>query len=103
MRRWTSALILLLNSPQIVVSVATASYAIWFADYEQRNVGPVVSQAAETILVIAATQVLNGLLWWMLRKHPTEIRFLKKIAVASLLGVILLFWLGSRFIYAGAG
>lgn len=101
MRRWVSHLIILWNLPQILVSAATATYAIWFANYEQRNVGPVVSQAAETILVILGTQVLNVVIWRVLRKHPTEVRFLGKTVVFSLVATILLFWLGSHFIYAG--
>lgn len=102
MRKWISPLIVLSNLPQILVSAATASYAIWVADFEQRNVGPVVSQAAETILVILATQVLNLAFWLIVRKHPTEVRILGKTAVLSLAATILLFWLGSHFIYAGA-
>jgi hypothetical protein len=102
MRCWATLLIMLLNLPQVFVSVATAIYAVWFADYEQRNVGPVVGQAAETILTIAATQVLNAVLWTVLRKHPSELRVLGKIAVASLTASALLFWLGSHFIYAGS-
>ncbi|MDP9902025.1 cytochrome c oxidase subunit 2A [Variovorax ginsengisoli] len=102
-RAWVSHLVILWNLPQILVSAATATYAIWFADYEQRNVGPVVSQAAETILVILVTQILNLVIWWVLRKRPTEVRLLGKIVVFSLVATILLFWLGSHFIYAGRG
>ncbi|WP_219211096.1 hypothetical protein [Variovorax boronicumulans] len=99
-----SSLILLLNFPQIVVSAATASYAIWFADHEQRNVGARCQSGgrdnpgdrrnagAQWLALVDAPKASNG-------DQVLE----KKIAVASLLGVILLFGLGSRFICAGAG
>lgn len=102
MRSYWPALIVLLNVPQTFASAALAVYAIWFADYEQRNVGPLVTHAAETILLIAATQIVNATLWVTLRKRPTHVRLLGRTALVSLLIVILLFWLGSHFAYAGS-
>jgi hypothetical protein len=97
--------ILLLNLPKAGLSLASTVYAIWFADFHQRNVGPVVAQAAETLLLIAVTQILNLMLWWGLRRHAQHaretLRFLSRTVLCCLALDILLFWCGSHFIYAG--
>ena len=83
------------------MAVFYCGYVIWFAKYQQRNVGPSVTYAAYALLAFALSQLSNLALWIAWRKRPEARRLLQRFAVYVLAFTFLCFWIGDRFRYVG--
>jgi hypothetical protein len=95
------ALACVLNSPAIAMALVYCVYVIWFAKYQQRNVGPSVTYAAYALLAFALSQLSNLTLWIGWRKRPEVRQFLRRFAVCVFAFTFACFWIGDRFRYVG--
>lgn len=100
-RRILFALLAMINAVQVLAAVVLTVYAVWFADIEQLNVGPLVSYVAEFVLLFFVTLIANAVLWVALRQGPIG-SLATKLALWSTLAAFVIFWLGSYFAYAGS-
>ena len=96
-------LLVCLNLPQIAASLAQGIYAIWFDDYAWRGVGPGVIYGAYALLIIAASQLVNLIAWFSMRKQPANAKLVLRIAGCALMLVVFFLWIGIHFEYAGSG
>lgn len=90
-----------LNSPAIAMSVVYCVHVIWFAKYQQRNVGPSVTYAAYALLAFAFSQLSNLALWIAWRRKPEARRLLSRVAIYVFAFTFACFWVGDQFRYVG--
>lgn len=101
MRLFHRAIAIVLNLAFVWKAAAYGIFVIWFARYQDRNVGPSMTYAAWVVVTGIVAQVANLLLWILLRRQTMELRFLRRLAVSCFLLVLLFCWLGNRFMYYG--
>ncbi|SFC30993.1 hypothetical protein SAMN04515619_106147 [Collimonas sp. OK412] len=92
----------LINFQQIVFAVFYCVFAIFFAKYDDRNVGPSVIYMGYVMLSVAICQITNLLYWFFVRRTPSEVYYLRNIAVAAFSLVIMSVWLGQHYAYWGS-
>ena len=93
--------IIALNFPVVATAIFSCAYSIWFAKYQQRNVGPSVTYMAYALIALIIALSANFVFWVVLRKRASELRFLRRIACAIVIFFVASAWIGDRFSYVG--
>lgn len=92
----------LVNFQQIAFAVSYCIFAIFFARYDDRNVGPSVIYMAYVMLSVAICQITNILYWFIVRRTPSEVSYLRNMALVTFSLVAMSVWLGQHYSYWGS-
>lgn len=92
----------LVNFQQIAFAIFYCAFAIFFAKHDDRNVGPSVIYMGYVMLSVATCQIANLLYWFIVRRTPSEVTYLRNIALAAFSLVAISVWLGQHYSYWGS-
>ncbi len=94
-------LIVLVNLPAIATAIFSCLFSVWFAKYQDRNVGPSVTYMLYAVLALIVALLANLTFWMLLKKRTAEARFVRRLTGSVLLFFLLTTWIESQFAYVG--
>ena len=94
-------LIVMFNLPAIATAIFSCVFGVWFAKYQDRNVGPSVTYMAYSLIAVFLALLTNLVFWIVLRKRASDMRFLRRMTGGVLSFFVLTAWIEGQFTYVG--